>query len=132
MVFAALFGIGISCYICLTSVLLVDLLGLDRLTSAFGLLLLFQGVASFIGSPIAGECTLLLLLKAPINAGALIENFSYTTAFDFCGCCLLVSAIILYVVPCLPQGRDNFSCVAAIEEEDEEEESNCVKTKINT
>lgn len=38
----------------LTSVILVDLLGLDRLTNAFGLLLLFQGIASFLGPPIAG------------------------------------------------------------------------------
>ena len=38
----------------LTSVILVDLLGLDRLTNAFGLLLLFQGIASLLGPPIAG------------------------------------------------------------------------------
>lgn len=41
-------------YVCLTSVLLVDLLGLERLTNAFGLLLLFQGLATLIGPPIAG------------------------------------------------------------------------------
>lgn len=32
----------------------VDLLGLDKLTNAFGMLLLFQGIASFVGPPIAG------------------------------------------------------------------------------
>ena len=32
----------------------VDLLGLDKLTKAFGLLLLFQGVASVMGPPIIG------------------------------------------------------------------------------
>ena len=31
-----------------------ELLGLEKLTSAFGLLLLFQGLAVTIGSPIAG------------------------------------------------------------------------------
>ena len=36
------------------SVILVELLGLENLTSAFGLLLLFQGVAVMIGTPIAG------------------------------------------------------------------------------
>jgi len=39
----------------LRSVITVELLGLEKLTSAFGLLLLFQGLAVTIGSPIAGE-----------------------------------------------------------------------------
>lgn len=38
----------------LRSVITVQLLGLEKLTSAFGLLLLFQGLAVTIGSPIAG------------------------------------------------------------------------------
>ncbi len=54
IIYAALFGFTLSTYVCLTSVLLVDLLGLDRLTNAFGLLLLFQGVATLVGPPIAG------------------------------------------------------------------------------
>jgi hypothetical protein len=29
-------------------------MGLDKLTNAFGLLLLFQGIAAAIGSPLAG------------------------------------------------------------------------------
>ena len=39
----------------LTSVVLVDLLGIGRLTNAFGLLLLFQGIATIIGPPFAGN-----------------------------------------------------------------------------
>jgi hypothetical protein len=35
-------------------VILVDLLGLEKLTNAFGLLCLFRGVASMIGAPLAG------------------------------------------------------------------------------
>lgn len=45
----------IGAYVGLTSVILVDLLGLENLTNAFGLLLLFQGIASFIGPPIGGN-----------------------------------------------------------------------------
>ena len=41
-------------YVSLTSVVLVDLLGLELLTNSFGLLLLFQGLATFIGPPLAG------------------------------------------------------------------------------
>ncbi|CAG4975300.1 unnamed protein product [Parnassius apollo] len=51
---AVAFGIAISGYISLTSIILVDLLGLDKLTNAFGLLILFRGAAAIIGSPLAG------------------------------------------------------------------------------
>ena len=44
----------IGTYVSLTSVILVDLLGIEKLTNAFGILLLFQGIASFIGPPIIG------------------------------------------------------------------------------
>ena len=38
----------------LETIVLVEILGLENLTSAFGLILLFQGLASMIGTPIAG------------------------------------------------------------------------------
>lgn len=41
-------------YISLTSIILVDLLGLDKLTNAFGLLILFRGAAAIVGTPMAG------------------------------------------------------------------------------
>ena len=44
-------------YVSLTSVVLVDLLGIERLTNSFGLLLLFQGVATIVGPPVAGMYT---------------------------------------------------------------------------
>lgn len=44
-----------AAYICLTSIILVDLLGLDKLTNAFGILSLFRGSASILGPPIAGK-----------------------------------------------------------------------------
>ena len=43
-----------ACFASLRSILIVELMGLDKLTNAFGLLLLFQGIAATIGSPIAG------------------------------------------------------------------------------
>jgi MFS-type transporter involved in bile tolerance (Atg22 family) len=39
----------------LTSIILVDLLGLDKLTNAFGLLILFRGTAAIFGAPIIGS-----------------------------------------------------------------------------
>lgn len=52
--FCVLFGVTCGTYVSLTSVVLVDLLGLEKLTNAFGLILLFQGVASFVGPPFIG------------------------------------------------------------------------------
>lgn len=54
-IYGTVFGFTIGAYVGLTSVILVDLLGLDKLTNAFGLLLLFQGIASLVGPPIAGK-----------------------------------------------------------------------------
>lgn len=37
------------------SILVVELMGLEKLTNAFGLILLFQGIAATIGTPMAGN-----------------------------------------------------------------------------
>ena len=39
----------------LRPIALVELLGLEKLTNAFGLLAMFQGVAFCLGPPVAGE-----------------------------------------------------------------------------
>ncbi|KIH53313.1 hypothetical protein ANCDUO_16562, partial [Ancylostoma duodenale] len=74
-IYAGLFGFTISAYVCLTSVLLVDLLGLGKLTNAFGLLLLWQGVGTIFGPPIAG-------ILADVTD-------TYVWSFVFCGINLL-------------------------------------------
>merc|ERR1711933_251907 len=53
VVFMSIFGFFTS-YVILETIVLVEILGLDNLTSAFGLVLVFQGLASMIGTPIAG------------------------------------------------------------------------------
>lgn len=42
-------------YLSLTSVILVDLLGLEKLTNAFELILFFQRIACLMGPPIIGN-----------------------------------------------------------------------------
>lgn len=54
-IYTAVFGVTCACFSALRSIIVVDLLGLDKLTNAFGILLLFQGVAAVIGSPLAGK-----------------------------------------------------------------------------
>ncbi|KAL6739911.1 hypothetical protein Aduo_013309 [Ancylostoma duodenale] len=90
-IYAGLFGFTISAYVCLTSVLLVDLLGLGKLTNAFGLLLLWQGVGTIFGPPIAG-------ILADVTD-------TYVWSFVFCGINLLISGLMLFCIPCLQKRK---------------------------
>lgn len=54
LLYAVVFGFAVAAFASLRSILLVELLGLEKLTNAFGLLLLFQGIAALFGSPVAG------------------------------------------------------------------------------
>ena len=49
------FGFFVATYISLTSIVLVEILGIDNLTSAFGILILVRGVFCMVGSPVAGS-----------------------------------------------------------------------------
>ncbi|XP_002005401.2 monocarboxylate transporter 10 [Drosophila mojavensis] len=80
--FAVLFGICIACFSALRSLIAVELIGLEKLTNAFGFLMLFQGLAATIGSPIAGA------LYAATE--------SYNVAFYFAGGLILLSAFLCY------------------------------------
>ncbi|XP_015511773.1 uncharacterized protein LOC107218419 [Neodiprion lecontei] len=51
---AGAFGLFIAANYSLTSIILVELITLERFTNAYGLLLLVQGVANLIGPPLAG------------------------------------------------------------------------------
>ncbi|XP_055303521.1 monocarboxylate transporter 12-like [Sitodiplosis mosellana] len=85
IIYSAVFGFTIGAYVGLTSVILVDLLGLDKLTNAFGLLLLFQGIATFVGPPIVG-----FLYD---------QSHSYTPGFVFAGAMIALSGLILFFIP---------------------------------
>lgn len=54
LTFAVVFGICIACFSALRSIIAVEMMGLEKLTNAFGFLMLFQGLAAAIGAPIAG------------------------------------------------------------------------------
>lgn len=41
-------------FVSITSIVLVDLLGLNKLSNAFGLLMLFRGIGALVGTPTAG------------------------------------------------------------------------------
>ena len=49
-----------AAYVLLTTLVLADLFGPEKFANSFGLLLLFQGVATIIGPPIVGRFYLIL------------------------------------------------------------------------
>lgn len=83
--YSAIFGFTIGAYVGLTSVILVDLLGLEKLTNAFGLLLLFQGIASFLGPPLAGWLYDI--------------TYSYNPGFILAGSTIAISGAMLFAIP---------------------------------
>ena len=54
-VVAGIYGVLSGTYISQKSVVCVDILGVEKLASSFGLLLLFQGVSTFIGPTLGGK-----------------------------------------------------------------------------
>lgn len=51
---AGFFGLFIAANYSLTSIILVEIITLERFTNAYGLLLLVQGIANLVGPPLAG------------------------------------------------------------------------------
>jgi len=75
----------ISAYISLTAIILVDYMGLPNLTNAFGLIILFRGISSMIGSPLAGSVQL--------------ATKSYDACFYFAGSLIVLGGIISCAIP---------------------------------
>ncbi|GFO09748.1 monocarboxylate transporter 12 [Plakobranchus ocellatus] len=79
----AFFGFCISVSFPLTTVLLVNYLGVARLTNAYGLLMLMQGIANLFGPPFAGWVS--------------DRTGSYNAAFVLSGFFYIVSGLVLFL-----------------------------------
>lgn len=97
----------------MTSIILVDLLGLEKLTNAFGLLILFRGAAAIVGTPLAGA------IYDATN--------SYDIPFFTAGALFAFSAITSFLAPVAqkykkqPQSPIHIEVLTPIEENDEDE-----------
>ena len=105
-----------AAYISLTSIILVDLLGLDKLTNAFGLLILFRGAAAIVGSPLAG---------AVYDA-----TKTYTIPFYMAGFFFFLSTVTSFMAPMLKKCTTpelppvTMDALTPIDEDEEGEEDN--------
>ncbi|KAK6641289.1 hypothetical protein RUM44_012998 [Polyplax serrata] len=80
--YCAIFGFSTAAFASLRSIMVVDLLGLENLNNAFGILLFVQGFGSALGSPIAGA-----VREATSN---------YSASFYFSGILITLSGVILF------------------------------------
>lgn len=90
-VLSGLFGVFIAANYSLTSIILVNLVDIDRFTNAYGLLLLVQGVANLVGPPLAGF-------------GYDLTG-TYDLSFYLAGGFIIVSGILLMILPILGHYR---------------------------
>lgn len=79
-VFCSIFGLGTGCYVGITPVIMADMLGVERLTSSYGISLFITGILQLIGPPIClafyehiGSYQILfIILGSSLLAGALL------------------------------------------------------------
>lgn len=86
-VLSSAFGLFIAANYSLTSIILVNLVDLDRFTNAYGLLLLVQGIANLVGPPMAGF-------------GYDLTG-TYDLSFYLAGGFIIVSGALLMILPAM-------------------------------
>jgi len=75
--YCAVYGFFMSANFSLSTIIVLELLGMDQLTNAYGFVTMAEGVANVFGPPLAGETLLLLLLftfNSRLEAHAVIYN----------------------------------------------------------
>ncbi|BFZ25545.1 hypothetical protein BsWGS_28584 [Bradybaena similaris] len=91
---AAVFGLGMAAFIALSSIVICDRMGVEKLTNAFGLLTLVRGTAAILGPPFAGFM--------------FDSTGSYDLSFFIGGLMLLAGAacLVLLHLPCFKTSQD--------------------------
>lgn len=114
------FGLFIAANYSLTSIILVELITLERFTNAYGLLLLVQGVANLVGPPLAGTYRIVgwvfhanikkkknkLMFSSRLLSGWISDlTDSYDLAFYLAGFFIVISGALLLVLPTILKVR---------------------------
>lgn len=86
-IFAVFYAISTSGLVCLATPYLCDVVGLDKLPNAMGIVSLFRGVGCFTG---------------PFIGGIIADRYSMAMAFYFCGACYVIGFIFSAIVSFSP------------------------------
>lgn len=104
VVFAVAFAIGIAGMNCLTTMYLVDLVGLKKFSNATGIINLFRGFGCFVG---------------PFASGLISEKFGKVECFFFSAICFAVGLVLTALVSfqstikgCLNKNENNADAAA--------------------
>ncbi|KAH9500382.1 hypothetical protein Btru_071684 [Bulinus truncatus] len=81
-IYSCIFGTSIAVFVSLRSIIMVELMGLDKLTTAFGFVIMCQGMSSFVGAPIAGAIS--------------DATGNYNASFYLAGVTLTLSGVICF------------------------------------
>lgn len=100
--YAASFGFLISANYSLTTIILVDLLGMEKLTNSYGLIMLAEGVANLVGPPLAG------LISDTTG--------SYDGTFYTAGVGIFISGVMLLAIPYLKRRTKPFNTIIVSEQ----------------
>uniref|UniRef100_A0A1I7T1L6 MFS domain-containing protein n=1 Tax=Caenorhabditis tropicalis TaxID=1561998 RepID=A0A1I7T1L6_9PELO len=92
IVFCIPFSAGVACFAALRSVICVELIGVEKLNNAFGILMVFMGIGAAAGGPIAGT------IKSYTN--------SYDYAFYVMGAVFAFSGIMTIRLPQMKAWED--------------------------
>ncbi|CAC5366703.1 unnamed protein product [Mytilus coruscus] len=91
-ILAGLFGLLSASAEALTSVIIVDILGIDKLTDAYGVVMFLQGVSNLVGPPVAGWLY--------------DTSGSYDQTFYSAGSCIGISGIIVFLTSLIKQKKE--------------------------
>jgi hypothetical protein len=93
--YAVIFGFAVSATYALQMICIVNIVGLERSTSAFGLLQLAMGIATLLGTPISGIFNLILsLLQYCASASNGVNMKTEPSSLESVWCwCLLLFAV---------------------------------------
>lgn len=91
-IYAVLFGMFIAAFSTLRSIILIEIIGLDRLASSLGWTFMFQGIGAILGSPLAS-----IVFEMTRN---------YGMSFAFSGTILIVAGLFCVPLRCLKRKQD--------------------------
>ncbi|OQV25468.1 putative Monocarboxylate transporter 12 [Hypsibius exemplaris] len=87
-IYASVFGWAAGAIVALQTLVLTDIISIDKISNAFGILLFVQGAAVFVGPPFAGY-----LIE--------LTNGKYPVCFIVFGAIMVFSGLLLLVIPFL-------------------------------
>eukprot|EP00105_Crassostrea_gigas_P046320 XP_019930468.1 PREDICTED: monocarboxylate transporter 5 isoform X1 [Crassostrea gigas] len=103
IVLAVMFGLFAGAIFSMTPSIVVDFVGIENFRTAFGILILGQGITMGTGAPLLGYLR--------------DVSLSYMPSFYFMGACLILSGLTLLVEPCVRKRQDKMESQARLSEE---------------